>query len=41
MFEFGIFFPVMLVHMSVIYVDNISHLGLTVCYGQVKKLVVF
>ena len=31
MFDFRIF-PVMLVHMSVIYVDNISHFGLSVCF---------
>ena len=26
------FFPVMLLHMSVIYIDNISHFGLSACF---------
>ena len=32
---------VMFVPMSVIYVDNISHFGLSVCFWQIKRLVVF
>ena len=35
------FFSVMLARMSVIYVDNISHFGLSVCFWQMKRLVVF
>ena len=31
MFDFRIFFC-MLVHMSVIYIDNISYFGLSVCF---------
>ena len=41
MMDFRIFFPVMLVHMSVLYVDNISHVGLSVCFWQIKRLVLF
>ena len=33
------YFSVMLVHMPVIYVDNISHIGLSVCFWREKKLV--
>ena len=29
---------VMLVRMSVIYVDNISHFGLLVCFRHIKRL---
>ena len=32
MFDFGIFFSVILVHIAVIYVDNISHFGWSVCF---------
>ena len=39
--RFSHFFSVMLVYMSVIYVDNISHFGLSVCFWQIKMLVVF
>ena len=37
------FFSVMLVHISVIrvYVDNISHFVVSVCFWQLKRLVVF
>ena len=41
MFDFRIFFFVILVRMSIIYVGNISHFGLSVCFRQIKKLVVF
>ena len=32
------FFSVVLVHMSVIYVDNIGHFGLSVCFLTDKKV---
>ena len=35
------FCSVMLVHKCVIYSDNISHFGLSVCFRQIKRLVVF
>ena len=35
------FFSVILVYMSVIYVDDISHFGLSVYFWQIKSLVVF
>ena len=41
MFDFLIFFSVMLLHMAVIYFDNISHFGLSVCFKEIKRLIVF
>ena len=32
------FCPVMLVHMSVIYVDNISNFGWSICFWQIRRL---
>ena len=35
------FFSNILLHMSVSYVDNISHFALSVCFRQIKRLIVF
>ena len=42
-FDFRITFSVMWVHMSVIYgyADNISHFGMSVCFWQIIRLIVF
>ena len=41
MFDFLLFSSVMLVYISVLYVDNVSHFELSVCFWKLKNLVLF